>query len=256
MFDFLSQLRWRAIHAVVRRHTVYTRGLNFTLQCNNRITHYRWASYNGKEPETLNWIDDWVQEGDTLFDIGANIGVYTLYAALRHPTVRVIAFEPEYANLHLLRDNIIENSLQDRIEVYSIALSNLSGISRLHLQDLTPGSALHTESKENLQMTLTHHPVLWHEGIVIFTLDSFCDATGAQPNCLKIDVDGTEAKVLEGAIRTLSSRSLRTVIIEPPDERQVHDRCQELLFNAGLRRVWSDPFGKSFNEVWVRDSAR
>lgn len=255
MLGFLSQLRWRVVHAVVRRHTVYSRGLNFTLQCNSWITHYRWASYNGKEPETLDWIDRWVRDGDTLFDIGANIGVYALYAALRHPGVRVVAFEPEYANLHLLRDNIIDNGLQDRIEVYSVALSNFSGVSHLHLQDLTPGSALHSESKEMLQKTLTHHPVLWHEGIITFTLDSFCDETSMRPNCLKIDVDGTEPKVLEGALRTLSSPSLRTVIIEPPDERQAHDRCEELLFNAGLRRTWGDPPSKTYNEVWVRDSA-
>ena len=217
------------------------------------MTHYRWKTYNGKEPETLNWIDDWVRDGDTLFDIGANIGLYTIYAALRHPGVRVIAFEPEYANLHLLRDNIIENSLQDRIEVYSIALSSFSGVSRLHLQDFTPGSALHTESKEILQETLTQRPVLWHEGIITFTLDSFCDETGVQPNCLKIDVDGTEPKVLEGAVRTLSSPRLRTVIIESPDEKQAHDRCKELLFNAGLRCEYRDP-AKSANEIWVRAS--
>ena len=76
-----------------------------------------------------------MRSGDIFFDIGANIGVYTIYAALRHPGARVVAFEPEYSNLHLLRDNIIENDLQDRVEVYSVALSNHTGLSHLHIQD-------------------------------------------------------------------------------------------------------------------------
>lgn len=250
------RLRWRAVNLIAPRQNVYSRGLKFTLQCDNWITHYRWQTYNTKEPETLDWIDTRMRDGDTFFDIGANIGVYSIYAALRHNRgARVVAFEPEYANLHLLRDNIIKNGLQDRVDVYSIALSDCSGISHLHIQDLTPGSALHTEAKETLNTTITQHPVVWREGICTLTLDAFCDATLLQPNCMKIDVDGTEPKVLRGAMRTLRSPSLRSVIIELPDENRARDVCRELLCKAGLRREWWDPVLTSANEVWVRDSA-
>lgn len=226
--------------------------MRFTLGCNSWITHYRWQSYNDKEPETLDWLDSWVGDGDTVFDIGANIGVYTVYAALRHPGARVVAFEPEYANLHLLRDNIVENGLLDRVEIYSIALSDFSGVSRLHVQDLTPGSALHTESREHLESTLTRHQVVWREGIISLTLDSFCDQASIRPHCLKIDVDGTEAKVLQGAIRTLTSPTLRTVLIELPDEGESRKKSEEILLSAGLRRDWRDPVGISPNQIWVR----
>jgi len=233
---------------------VYSRGLRFTLQCDNWVTHYRWKSYNTKEPETLDWVDTWIQDGDTFFDIGANIGVYSIYAAFRHPRTRVVAFEPEYANLHLLRDNVIANGLQRRIEVYSTALSDRPGISYLHVQDLTPGSALHTESKELLSMTLTEHPVVWREGICTFTLDAFCDETSLQPNCIKIDVDGTEPKVLEGGVRTLSSPRLRSLIIELPEEKLARAACEQILLGAGLHCEWRDSFARSPNEVWVRNS--
>ena len=129
----LLSVRWRAIRAIAPRRFVHSRGLKFTLQCENRITHSRWEKFNIKEPETLDWIDTWMRSGDIFFDIGANIGVYTIYAALRHPEARVVAFEPEYSNLHLLKDNIIENGLQDRVEVYSVALSNHTGLSHLHI---------------------------------------------------------------------------------------------------------------------------
>lgn len=240
---------------IVPRRSVSARGLKFTLQCDNWITYYRWQTYNTKEPETLDWIDKWIQDGDIFFDIGANIGVYTIYAALRHPGTQVVAIEPEYANLHLLRDNLVENDLQERVMVYSVALGNRSGMSHLHIQDFTPGSALHTESKENLTLTMTQHPVIWREGICTSTLDAFCEETALQPNGIKIDVDGTEAKVLEGAGRTLRSPELRSLIIEMPDESNVHNVCETFLKGAGLRREWWDPLAKTPNEVWVRDSA-
>ncbi len=251
----LWRLRWWTARVVVPRRSVNSRGLGFTLQCDNWITHYRWQSYNAKEPETLNWIDTWVGDGGTFFDIGANIGVYTIYAALRHTGTRIVAFEPEYANLHLLKDNIIANGLQDKIEVYSIALSNCSNISHLHIQDLTPGSACHSESKGILKETLTGYPVLWREGIYTLTVDKFCEETGFRANYIKIDVDGTEPEVLEGATQTLRSRDLRSLLLELPTENKAREACERLLSVAGLRRQWRDPHAKSPNEIWVRDSA-
>jgi FkbM family methyltransferase len=251
---FLSWLLWQAVRVIKTRRNVSSRGLNFTLQCDNWITFYRWRSFSTKEPEMLDYIDTQMRGGDILFDIGANIGIYTIYAARRHLQAHVVAFEPEYANLHLLRDNIVENALQGRVDVYPIALSNRSGISQLHIQDFTPGAALHTESRDAIGVTRTQHPVVWSEGTCTFTVDAFCDESGLQPNCLKIDVDGTEQKVLEGAVRTLSSPRLHSIIIELPDEGHARDVCERLMCAAGLRREWWERSAKrNNNEIWVRD---
>lgn len=233
--ETLLDLRWRAVRALAPRRVVHSRGLRFTLQCENAITHYRWRTYDEKEPETLDWIDRWVRDGDTLFDVGANIGVYTLYAAHRHRGVQVVAFEPEYANLHLLRD-LVENGLAE------------------HVQDLAPGSALYTEAREPLERTLAGRPVVWREGICTVTLDEFCKETAIRPNALKIDVDGTEPDVLEGARETLRWRALRSLLIELPADPAGWDACEGLLRGAGLRRDWRDPLGVSSNEIWTRDS--
>ncbi|MBI4596944.1 MAG: FkbM family methyltransferase [Candidatus Omnitrophica bacterium] len=245
------KLLWRA----APRRTVHARGLRFTLQCDNWITHYRWSTYNTKEPETLDWIDRWIRDGDTFFDIGANIGLYTIYAALRHPAARIIAFEPEYANLHLLRDNLIQNGVHDRVEVYSVALGNHTGISRLHIQDFTPGAALHTESQAPLRRTRTERSVIWQEGIGTFTLDQFCEETQCAPTCLKIDVDGTEREILEGAARTLQSTAMRSLIVELSEEPSIRGACERLLATAGLRREmsWSQP-ERCDNQLWVRSA--
>ena len=247
----LRRIPARALWKVAPRRTVHTRGLRFTLQCDNWITHYRWSTYNTKEPETLDWIDGWAGDGQVFFDIGANIGVFTIYAALRHPQARIIAFEPEYANLHLLRDNVIRNQLQKRVEVYSIALSNRNGLSQLHIQDVTPGAALHTESRTALRQTKSAKAVVWHEGIGTFTLDHFCEEMQVAPTQLKIDVDGTEQDILEGGSRTLRASALQSLMMEMYQESSQRNTCERLLKVAGLRREWSQP-ERCDNEIWVR----
>lgn len=245
-------MRWRLLESLTPRRRVDSRGLSFTLQCDNWVTHERWASFSSREPETLEWIDTAVRDGDLLFDIGANIGVYSIYAALRHRGVRVIALEPEYANLHFLRDNILINGLKDRIQVYSIGLSNHSDLSYLHIQDVVPGSSLHTESRQLLEETRMKKPVVWREGIATLTLDALCEKTGLKPNCLKIDVDGTEAMILEGGFETLRSPTLRSIAMEMPDSLPERQRAAELLRAAGLECVGRDPNRQTPNEIWVR----
>jgi FkbM family methyltransferase len=253
MYETLWRTRWRVVRAALSpRRNVRCRGLQFSVPADNWITHYRWQSYNTKEVETLDWIDRSFRKEDTMFDIGANIGQYSLYAALRHPGIRVIAFEPEYSNVHLLRDNVVQNKLEKQIQIYSVALSNHCGLTQLHLQDLTPGAALLTESKDTLQVTRTNHKVIAREGAYAMTLDAFCAETGISPQCMKIDVDGTEIEILEGAAKTLSVPPLRTILIEMPDNEIHRNKCTSLLTQAGFKLDWSDASGASTNQIWGR----
>jgi FkbM family methyltransferase len=253
MYETLWRTRWRVVRAALSpRRNVRCRGLRFSVPADNWITHYRWQSYNTKEVETLDWIDRSFRKEDTMFDIGANIGQYSLYAALRHPGIRVIAFEPEYSNVHLLRDNVVQNKLEKQIQIYSVALSNHCGLTQLHLQDLTPGAALLTESKDTLQVTRTNHKVIAREGAYAMTLDAFCAETGISPQCVKIDVDGTEIEILEGAAKTLSVPPLRTILIEMPDNEIHRNKCTSLLTQAGFELDWSDASGASTNQIWGR----
>ena len=246
----LRELPSKTLWALAPRRRVMARGLRLSLQCDNAITEYRWKSYNTKEPETLDWIDAWIRPGDVMFDVGANIGLYSLYAALRHPTAKVIAFEPEYANLHLLRDNILENGVQERVDVYSIALGNRNGVSRLHIQDVTPGAALHTEARSPLTETRTHHPVVWREGVCTMTLDAFCEEVGVQPQAIKLDVDGTEPEILEGAAQTLRNPSLRSVLMEMFGDLAMQRTCASLLGAAGFQKQTATHQG--YNEIWAK----
>lgn len=250
--DRLTRWRWKTARALVPRRTVHSRGLTFTLQCDNWMTYFRWLSYNEKEPETLDWMDRHARDGDVLFDVGANMGVYTLYFALRHPRSRVVAFEPEFANLHLLRDNTTENCIQEKVAIYALALSRRTGLSWLHVHDLTPSSSLHTEARGPLATTRFGRPVLWKEGIYTMALDDFCRESGLEPDCLKLDVDGTEEEVLAGGRRTLAQSRLRTILVEVSREPDSRRACEAILRDAGFQCVWQDPALGSMNQVWQR----
>src|SRR3990172_115673 len=79
-----------------------------------------------KEPETLEWIDSFADSA-VLFDIGANIGVFSLYAAL-HRNCDVYAFEPEAKNYACLNKNIFLNKLGRRVRALNVALHNRTTI--------------------------------------------------------------------------------------------------------------------------------
>ena len=238
------------VYYAIRRR-VRARGLSLTLQCDNWITQFRMETLETKEPETLDWIDAHVRGDDLFFDIGGNIGVITLYAALRHRRARVVVFEPEYSNLHLLRDNIVANGLSDRIQVYPIAIGDRTGLSRLHVQDLTPGAALHTESEGQLRTSDSGGRVILSEGTWSMTLDEFCQQASLWPNALKIDVDGGEDRVLAGATETLAHPALRSLLVEG-GEVGLRPDTYGLLQSAGFSRVHTIQPSEAGNELWVR----
>lgn len=236
--------------ALSPRRKVRGRDVEFTLSCGNPITHYRWKNCLTKEKLTLDWIDRLVLGEGIFFDIGANIGQFSIYAALKHPPLRIVAFEPEYSNLNLLKENILANGLQSRVEPYGIGLGEKTGLSFLHLQDLMPGSAKHTTSKQMLGKTAEKCPVVWREGIATYSLDQFCRETGLYPNYIKLDVDGNEPDILAGGMETLSSKDLRSMMVEFSHDPQVNARCETLLKAAGLSLQASDPPERL--GVWVR----
>ena len=98
-----------------------------------------------KEPATIRWIDTFAP-GEVLWDIGANIGIYSLYAGVVK-RVEVLAFEPAAFNHAVLCDNIRLNGLDDRVAAYGLAFSDRSGLGTLTVADDEPGAAVASVSE-------------------------------------------------------------------------------------------------------------
>jgi FkbM family methyltransferase len=241
---------WGLSKAFAPRRTVHCDGVSFSLSCINPITHFRWYLFPRKESEVREYINQYVKDGDVFFDIGANVGVFSLYCAKRFPKTKVFSFEPEHSNLGLLKDNVIANRLGQRITITSVAVSDFSGLSFLNIQDTAPGAAAHTEHKGPLTTTDEGYAVVWKEGIATATVDDLVKHLGVVPNTMKIDTDGNEDKIFRGATKTLANPTLRSMILEMPSEEPKNQFCTTVLKNNGFVLKWSRPDTK--NEVWVR----
>jgi FkbM family methyltransferase len=199
----------------------------------NRGTRWRVETLFTKEPATIAWLGTFTPE-DILADVGANVGMYSIWAAAQRGA-RVCAFEPESQNYALLNRNIALNRLAERVRAYCLALSDRAGCSELHLSEFAAGSSLHSYG-EKVDYKLEPMQPAFSQGCVSVTLDELV-AQGAvpQPTRLKIDVDGLEHKVVEGARAVIADRRLRSMLIEVNQNLEVHRAMVRALTDAGWR---------------------
>jgi FkbM family methyltransferase len=172
-----------------------------------------------REPTTPPWLLTFGAD-DIFVDIGANIGLYSIYAASM-TGARVYAFEPESQNYAELNKNIVMNGLSERITAYCLALSDVEAVSELLLCTFAPGFGHHDFGGNSWNEDLRRDLIVYgresrlRQGAVGMTLDALVDGgVFAVPQHLKIDVDGFEWKVLRGARRTLERPEVKTVLIE------------------------------------------
>ena len=188
------------------------RGLSITIGVSSVTEKYRADTYESKEPETLDWLDANLRDGDVLYDIGANIGVYTLYAAKRKSGCRVYAFEPAGQNFARLLRNVSINRLNNVIPC-NIPLSDAQAFALFFVSDLEAGSAFHNLGAENAGKR-SAGPSL-RQGALAISVDALVADFGLPaPTLIKLDVDGLEDKIVAGAFKVLRSPSLRGVLVE------------------------------------------
>ena len=168
-----------------------------------------------KEPWTVDWLDDYVRPGDVVFDLGANVGVFSFIAATRlSGEGTVIAFEPSYANYARLCENIVLNQLDATVIPVPLPVSNTNGLQAFSYRSAAPGQSRHGFRGE-LWNGNERGSKYYTQPMLAMTLDDLVERFGLPaPTHVKIDVDGAERHVLAGATRTLSDASVRSLMIE------------------------------------------
>lgn len=112
--------------------------------CPARLPALRAHNFLSKEPETIKWINAF-DDTDVLWDIGANIGVFTLYAARKGNTV--VSFEPSSGNYYLLNKNIEINQLDDRVFTFPIAFNDATILESIYFSNSELGGSLNSFAK-------------------------------------------------------------------------------------------------------------
>jgi FkbM family methyltransferase len=219
------------MEAVKPVRTVRCQDLSFRFYCPNLITRWRADTFLTKEPDTLAWIDSF-EPGSVFFDVGANVGLYTIYAAKRGH--RVFAFEPEAQNYFLLNQNVYLNSVSDRVTCLNIGFSNRTELTSLFLQKFEMGAAMNSVGIATDWQRQKFQPI-FRQGVLSFRLDDFLGGFGGQfPNYLKIDVDGLEREIIDGASNLLKSPRLKSVQIELNENLESDVELKKVFLERGF----------------------
>jgi FkbM family methyltransferase len=188
-----------------------------------------------KEPETVQWIETFFREGDVFYDIGANVGAYSLVASkFFEGKVTVYAFEPAFLNFTQLCKNLQLNGSQESVIPLPIALSDKTHIANFNFRNLVPGGAVHAlgqpvDGEGNVFTPVARQPVL------SYRVDDLIKQFDLRiPNHIKIDVDGTEFSVLKGMDKTLNDRLVRSMLLELNVGRGSEGEILDLLAKKGF----------------------
>jgi FkbM family methyltransferase len=196
------------------------------------------------EPKIQNALSRLISAGDVVYDVGANAGFFTLLAArLVGSRGRVFAFDPLPDNIASIREQIAVNSLTNCQAVQG-AVSDRPGRASLTLAQNNSMAHISSENEPgDLDVEVialdafadVSRNTAATEGLAGHTLDVAAgDGSAPRPNVIKIDVEGPEAQVLEGAVKMLSSPSAPRLLIELHGH-QVAVKVGSFLQNLGYR---------------------
>lgn len=237
---------------------IHYHGISLKLSIPNIIGDFRAKTFATKEPETLEWIDA-MPEGSSLWDIGANAGLYSVYAAKRRHC-RVWAFEPSVFNLEMLARNIFLNHLEDLICIVPLALSDSLGSSQMRMTTTEWGGAESSFGHELFLDSNRLQETFRFQTIGMTMLDAVEKLGVPPPDFIKIDVDGIEPLILKAGASIL--RGVKGLLVETNDDFPSETgRITSALLSAGLvlhQKRHSEMFenhpawGRIYNQIWIR----
>lgn len=180
------------------------------------IREYNVATGKLEEREAIEDILAHVESGDTVYDVGAHVGLFTCLLAKRLDEMgssgSVVAFDPHPNNFHKLNENVDLNDIGGTVQTHRVALSNESGSVQFSTETqeagATHGQIVTTEDVSTREVIET--PVDIGDS---FVRDSSRDA----PDVMKIDVEGAELDVLRGLRGLLEEQKLKHVYVEIHD---------------------------------------
>ena len=161
--------------------------------------------FHTKEPETIFWIKNYMNENSIFWDIGANIGQYGVLAAKLH-NCKTYFIEPEPHNYSNVCLNILLNELIE-CEPISIGLSDKQGYNTISIKTNAG------QSNNNIESTSRYNQNIWTD-----TIDGLVSKNFIAPTHLKIDVDGVELKIIKGATNTL--KNVESILIEAEEKEE------------------------------------
>jgi FkbM family methyltransferase len=217
----LRRIRYSVRNRLIRKVRASDGRHDLTFICESDVEAWRAETLRTKEAGTVRWIQNNVRPADVFFDIGANIGLYSMLAAAYvGEGGRVFSFEPHLPNAVSLMRNTLANGFQSRLSLVTTALHSEEGFLPFNYNATLPGSSMSQLNSTQTDLGVSFAPV-FSELKHATTIDALiASKVVPPPHVVKMDVDGNEPLILKG---------MRTLLTSPSRPRslqvEVSPRC-------------------------------
>lgn len=221
---------------------------------NTKRTLWQAVGIEHIEPEMLDYIDT-LKKGTIFYDIGASNGIFSIYALQKG--LNVHSFEPEIQNFSLLGINsYLNKNTKYKHKMFNIAISDENKLSNMYIAKFEAGGHMKILGKAQKIGEDEEFEPDFIQNILTYTLDNFIEQFKLEkPESIKIDVDGAELSVINGAKKTLKDSTLKSIFIELEDAnintKIIVKTLQELGFSQD-KKVQVQSYTGLYNYIFKR----
>jgi FkbM family methyltransferase len=170
------------------------------------------------EPDKQQLISRYVLPNTVFFDIGANVGFYSLLASMLVGAGKVFSFEPLPRNISYLKRNLALNHASN-VDVQALAISDKNGVGKFQVEH--ENAEGHLSSEGDITVPVAAIDSLIREGKI------------HPPNYIKMDIEGAEYQALLGA--RMCFEQYQPILFLATHGKEVHEQCCDLLKSWGYR---------------------
>lgn len=184
--------------------------LPFQVLLDDQLLGWRAETFWSKEPETIAWLEDWLSPNahknvSCFIDVGANIGLFSLYAAYLNKNLHVIAAEPLKNNQEILIENVKLNHFDNVIRLERKPLHSRNEVLNVENKDERSGAS---------DFRILSEPTPNSKEIYSVTGDELLEKFETSSTIVKIDVDGSELDVILGFNESLQVGKILSILVE------------------------------------------
>lgn len=185
------------------------------------------------ESDVYAYLHAHIRPGDTVFDVGSFLGIYAMVSARRTgPRGLVVSFEPTTTSLPFLHRHLVMNGMQTRVRVLACAVGRRSGTVEFFEHGDAYLNSVGVQDPSAAVGDTVQVPML--------SIDEACALFGWKPDVIRVDVQGLEAEVLQGAKLTIAKHPELKIIIEIHPQLWALHALDEAKFKAQLHDLGLD----------------